>query len=291
MQTASFASPLVSPRTGGGALTLCGAGLSASSAARARSAGCFVALAFSVRLSHRRLSQTQVGARVARSGNAGGAHSSVAATNEAKAESASRVYLHGIQPDLGERLIAVTTTLSAARQLSLIVEPATVAANCSGCSRRGKAPCGPGRKGLRAGLLHDGGPMVVDRALADAEISGDILARMAGEHEVQDLAAVARSDWQRMSRLFPAIETASRCPRLIERPFDAGEQIVVADRLLYEIHGSRLHCLNGHWHGAISGDHDGCKSWPSAFRRSISSIPLMPGISASTSKHPSRPGR
>jgi hypothetical protein len=30
--------------------------------------------------------------------------------------------------------------------------------------------------------------MIIHRALADAEISGDVLAGMPGEHEVQDLA-------------------------------------------------------------------------------------------------------
>jgi hypothetical protein len=30
--------------------------------------------------------------------------------------------------------------------------------------------------------------MVIDRALADAEIGGYVLAGMAGEHEIQDLA-------------------------------------------------------------------------------------------------------
>jgi hypothetical protein len=44
------------------------------------------------------------------------------------------------------------------------------------------------RKRVRAGLLHDGGTMVLDRALADAEIGGNVLAGMAGEHQLHDLA-------------------------------------------------------------------------------------------------------
>ena len=48
---------------------------------------------------------------------------------------------------------------------------------------------------------------------------------------------------------------ASSC--LIERAFDAGEKLPVADRLLDEIHGSSLHRLNCHGHGAIAGDDDG----------------------------------
>jgi hypothetical protein len=35
---------------------------------------------------------------------------------------------------------------------------------------------------------------------------------------------------------------------------DAGEQVLVPDRLLDEIHSSGLHRLDGHRHGAIAGD-------------------------------------
>jgi hypothetical protein len=33
-------------------------------------------------------------------------------------------------------------------------------------------------------FAHDGGAMVLDRALADAEIGGNVLARMTGENQV-----------------------------------------------------------------------------------------------------------
>jgi hypothetical protein len=57
-----------------------------------------------------------------------------------------------------------------------------------GCSSRSERRAHKGRKGLRASLPHDGRSMIVDRALADAEIGGDVLARVTGEHELQDLA-------------------------------------------------------------------------------------------------------
>src|SRR6185312_2746284 len=44
------------------------------------------------------------------------------------------------------------------------------------------------RERLRAGLVHDGRAMVLNRALADAEIDGDVLAGLTGKHKVQDLA-------------------------------------------------------------------------------------------------------
>src|SRR3954454_3012107 len=43
------------------------------------------------------------------------------------------------------------------------------------------------RKRVRASLLHDGGTMVLDRALADTEVGGNVLAGMAGEHQLHDL--------------------------------------------------------------------------------------------------------
>jgi hypothetical protein len=56
---------------------------------------------------------------------------------------------------------------------------------CSGCCER---RADQGGEGLRAGLFHDGRAMVVNGSLANTEISGDVFAWMAGEHEVQDLA-------------------------------------------------------------------------------------------------------
>jgi hypothetical protein len=41
---------------------------------------------------------------------------------------------------------------------------------------------------MRAGLLHDGGAIVLDRALANAEVGRNVLAGVAGEHQLHDLA-------------------------------------------------------------------------------------------------------
>src|SRR5271169_363217 len=51
----------------------------------------------------------------------------------------------------------------------------------------GKRQSGQGREGLRACLLHDRSAVVLDGALADAEIRSDILAGMAGENQIHDL--------------------------------------------------------------------------------------------------------
>ena len=48
------------------------------------------------------------------------------------------------------------------------------------------------RKGLRPRLLHDGSAVIVDGALADAEIGGDVLARITRQHEIHDLTLARR---------------------------------------------------------------------------------------------------
>ena len=53
---------------------------------------------------------------------------------------------------------------------------------------RGERETDEGRDRLGSGLLHDGGAVDLDGALADAEIRGDVLAGMAGEHQIHDLA-------------------------------------------------------------------------------------------------------
>ena len=87
-----------------------------------------------------------------------------------------------------------------------------------------------------------------------------------------------------------AEQTAWPCPGAFQRALDAGEQFLAADRLLDEIRGARLHRLDRHRHVALAGDHDRRQPVPSLLSRSSSSSPPMPGIRASTSRHPSRPG-
>jgi hypothetical protein len=52
----------------------------------------------------------------------------------------------------------------------------------------------PGQRGqrFRSGSLHYAGAMVLDRALADAEIGGNVLARLAREHPIHHLALSGR---------------------------------------------------------------------------------------------------
>ena len=49
-----------------------------------------------------------------------------------------------------------------------------------------RAPCRR-PQGFHAGALHDRGAMIFDVLLADAEIGGDVLARMSGERRFHDL--------------------------------------------------------------------------------------------------------
>jgi len=59
------------------------------------------------------------------------------------------------------------------------------------------------RKIPRARFLHDRGTMVFDRAPADAEIRGNILAGMAGENQFQDLALSRREAREVTHRRLP----------------------------------------------------------------------------------------
>src|SRR6185295_18447326 len=80
---------------------------------------------------------------------------------------------------------------------------------------------------------------------------------MAGENEVQDLALARGQAGHALRSGLPPRGGFVGVAHLIECTFDAGEQVLVADRLLNEIHSSRLHRLDGHRHGAVAGDYDG----------------------------------
>ena len=77
--------------------------------------------------------------------------------------------------------------------------------------------------------------MILYRALANAEIRGDIFARVASEDQIHDfvLAGSKVSDATR-GVLLPSVKLG-RVSRLFERTLDAGEQFAVSDRLLDEV--------------------------------------------------------
>ena len=99
--------------------------------------------------------------------------------------------------------------------------------------------------------------MVLDRALADAEVCGDILAGVTGEDQFHDLPLPGSEPRDVASRFLPPRDQLARISRLFERARDAGQQFITADGLLDEIQSARLHRLNRHRHVAIAGDHDG----------------------------------
>jgi hypothetical protein len=51
-----------------------------------------------------------------------------------------------------------------------------------GLLTRGERKADQRRNRLRAGPVHDSGAMVLDRALADAEVGGDVLVGLTGKH-------------------------------------------------------------------------------------------------------------
>ena len=66
--------------------------------------------------------------------------------------------------------------------------------------------------------------MVLDRALADAKIRGDVLAGVAGEDQFHDLALSRSQARDVIRRSLPPGGQLGRIPRLFESALDAGEQ-------------------------------------------------------------------
>src|SRR5688500_17681964 len=99
-------------------------------------------------------------------------------------------------------------------------------------SVRGERRADQRRKGYRAGLPHDCRAVVVDRALADAQVCGDVLAGMAGEDKIQDLTLTRRQAGDLLRSRLPPRGDLGGVAAMIEGVLDAGEQILVADRLL-----------------------------------------------------------
>ena len=66
--------------------------------------------------------------------------------------------------------------------------------------------------------------MVLDSALADAEIGGDIFAGMASEDQLHDLALSRSEARDVVRRSLPRGEQLVRIPRLFESSLDAGDQ-------------------------------------------------------------------
>jgi hypothetical protein len=98
--------------------------------------------------------------------------------------------------------------------------------------------------------------VILDRALADAEVCGDILARVASENHVHDLVLSRSEACDRRGRGLPRRKQLARIARLLERAIQAGKQFVAGNRLFDEIRGSGLHGFHRHRHVATAGDDD-----------------------------------
>ena len=122
----------------------------------------------------------------------------------------------------------------------------------------GDGQAGQRRQRFRAGSCHDRGAMVLDRALADAEIRGDVLAGMPGEHHVHDLALPRRQAGDDVARASPARRTAcsNPCDCSSARSTLASSSLRLIGFSM-KVRRARLHGLNRHRHVAVAGDHDG----------------------------------
>ena len=108
---------------------------------------------------------------------------------------------------------------------------------------------------LGAELAHDGGAMIVHRALAQLQVRRNGLCRRPGEHKVEDLPLARGKALHLGFGLFP-LSVARLLVRGVEGAPDASEQLVLAHRLLQEIHRARLHGAHRHGDVAIGGYDD-----------------------------------
>ena len=88
---------------------------------------------------------------------------------------------------------------------------------------------------MGSGLSHDGRPMVLHRALADAKIRGDVLAGMPREHEIQDLPLTHRQTSEPLGGPGALRGRWAVLPALRQRMCDAGDEFLIAKRLLEKV--------------------------------------------------------
>jgi hypothetical protein len=126
--------------------------------------------------------------------------------------------------------------------------------------------------------------MVLDGALADAQVVSDDLVRTSSNHEVHDVAFARRQAGEPLGCRLAPLEKLSRIPDALERASDARQKLVGANGLLQAAPA------------LIAWIAIAMSPWPvimiagrprfSAFSRSSRAIPPMPGIKASVTRLP-----
>ena len=101
--------------------------------------------------------------------------------------------------------------------------------------------------------------MIFDGALGDAEMSGDVLARVALKNELEDLMLSRRQISNPINGLFPESGEAVRVTRLVERLVYAAEKLFGADRLFDVVDGPGLHRVHNHRRRGVGRHHYGWK--------------------------------
>src|SRR6516162_4110096 len=119
--------------------------------------------------------------------------------------------------------------------------------------------------------------MVLDCALADAEVGGNVLAGMTSERQLHDLALTRGQTREALRRRLPPNRQLARIPDVFQGMFDVGEQFVAVDRLLDEIRSPGPHRLDRHRHVALAGDHDGLQPATLALEPLQQREPAHPG--------------
>ncbi len=110
------------------------------------------------------------------------------------------------------------------------------------------------RKRSRLHFFHHPCAMNLHSALTDTELIRDHFVRLPGYHKIEDfvLALCQSIDTGLNFGMFLSLATA--LPIHLQRLADTIEQVLVPEWFLNEIDGTLLHCLDGHWHVAMTGD-------------------------------------
>src|SRR3954463_8579884 len=110
--------------------------------------------------------------------------------------------------------------------------------------------------GTSAHFLHDLSTMDFNGALAESQVNGDDFICTAFNDQVHDLPFARGQRFETMRNLCAPSDAFAIFGILLQSVVDAIEQLLIAERFLYEFEGAFLHGLYRHWNVAMSSDKD-----------------------------------
>ena len=109
---------------------------------------------------------------------------------------------------------------------------------------------------MRAHFGHDASPVNLDGLLDGPELKGNLLVQHPGDDQPEHLVFAGSESLRSLPELFQVLLILF-CPAVgFDGAGDCAEKVPVAERLLQEIDGSRLHGFNAVGNGSVAGDED-----------------------------------